>query len=179
MKWKPYLPALGAVIVSAVVLAIAAYAFENLRAIRAEEELQTKLRAMLPGSTVFTRRDGDGGAVQALYEGSTGTVAQVTCPGYVYDITALVAVDDRGRVGGLTVRDGHETPGLGSAILFDHTFLAQFLKTDGQAEIGRDIEPITGATVSSRAVSRCVSAAVAAVTGEDVPSQATPWGEET
>ena len=41
------------------------------------QAMEQLLRAMLPGSTVFTRRDGDGGAVQALYEGSTGTVAQV------------------------------------------------------------------------------------------------------
>ena len=179
MKWKPYLPALGAVIVSAVVLAIAAYAFENLRAIRAEEELQTKLRAMLPGSTVFTRRDGDGGAVQALYEGSTGTVAQVTCPGYVYDITALVAVDDRGRVVGLTVRDGHETLGLGSDMLTDYRFLSQFLRTTGQTQVEENIVPISGATVTSRAVSRCVNLAVSAITGVDVPSQATPWEDGT
>ncbi len=175
MKWKEYIPALGAAVLSAVVLAIAAYAFDGLHAIRAEEALQTKLRTMLPGSTAFTRRDGDGGAVQALYEGSTGTVVLVTCPGYVYDITMLVAVDTRGRVVGLTVRDSHETPGLGSDMLSDHEFLAQFLRSTGQAEVEEDIVPITGATVSSRAVTRCVNLAVAAVTGVDVPSQATPW----
>ncbi len=175
MKWKPYLPALGAAVLSAVVLAIAAYAFDGLHAIRAEEALQAKLRTMLPGSTVFTQRDGDGGAVQALYEGSTGTVVQVTCPGYVYDITALVAVDSQGRVVALTVGDAHETLGLGSAILTDYGFLSQFLRSRGQTEIGEEIVPLTGATVSSRAVSRCVNLAVSAVTGADVPTQATPW----
>ena len=175
MKWKLYLPALGAVALSAVVLAITAYAFKNLRAIRAEEELQTMLRAMLPGSTVFTNHDVDGGAVQTLYEGSTGTVAQVTCPGYVYDVTMLVAVDDRGRVVALTVRDAHETLGLGSDILYNYEFLAQFLRSTGQNQVEKNIVPISGATVSSRAVSRCVNLAVAAVTGVDVPTQATPW----
>ena len=78
---------------------------------------------------------------------------------------------------GLVVTDANETLGLGSHILFDHEFLAQFLTTDGKAEVGEEIRPISGATVSSRAVSRCVSAAVSAVTGVDVPSQATPWGD--
>ncbi len=177
MKWKGYGPALGAVLLGALILAIAAFAFAGLRTIRAEEELQAQLCTLLPGSSAFTRRDGDGHLVQALYEGSSGTVARVRCPGYVYDVELLVAVRRDGTVTGLSVREAHETPGLGSTILFDYEFLAQFLKTDGRAEIGREIVPITGATVSSRAVSRCVSAAVSAVTGEDVPSQATPWEE--
>ena len=177
MKWKPYLPALGAAVLSAVVLAIAAYAFDGLHAIRAEEALQAKLRTMLPGSTSFVRKEGDGGLVRALYEGSGGTVVEVACPGYVYDVSLLVAVRQDGTVTGLVVRDAHETPGLGSAILFDHEFLSQLLLTKGQAEIEKDIRPITGATVSCRAVTRCVNAAVSAVTGVDVPSQATPWGD--
>ena len=177
MRLKEYVPALGAVLLGALVLAIAMFSFRNLAAERAEQELQAKLRTMLPGSAPFTRKEGDGGLVRALYEGSGGTVAQVRARGYVYDVELLVAVDNRGRVTGLVVRDAHETPGLGSAILRDHAFLSRFLKTQGQAEIGKDIQPITGATVSSRAVSRCVSAAVAAVTGVDVPSQATPWGD--
>ena len=179
MNFKTYLPALGAAVLGAGILAVAAFGFRGLAAQNAREELQEKLRLMLPDSTSFACREGDGNLVQAMYEGSGGTVAQVRTKGYVYDVEMLVAVRHDGTVTGLAVRDAHETPGLGSDILFDYAFLAQFLKTDGQAEIGRDIVPITGATVSSRAVSRCVSAAVAAVTGEDVPSQATPWGEET
>lgn len=177
MKWKTYLPALGAAVLGAAILAVANFGFRGLAARNAEQELQEKLQLMLPDSAVFTRRDGDGDLVQALYEGDSGTVAQVRCPGYVYDVELLVAVRHDGTVTGLAVRDAHETTGLGSGILFDHEFLSRFLKTDGRAEIGREIVPITGATVSSRAVSRCVSAAVAAVTGEDVPSQATPWGD--
>lgn len=179
MKGKRYLIALCAAVLGAAVLAASAFGLRGIAAQRAEEELQQKLHLMLPGTTSFTRRDGDGNLVQAMYEGSGGTVAQVRAKGYVYHVEMLVAVRHDGTVTGLAVREAHETPGLGSDILFDYAFLAQFLKTDGQAEIGRDIVPITGATVSSRAVSRCVSAAVAAVTGADVPSQATPWGDET
>ena len=177
MRLKEYVPALGAVLLGALVLAIAMFSFRNLAAERAEQELQARLRTMLPGSAPFTRKEGDGELVRALYEGSGGTVAEVSCPGYVYDVSLLVAVRQDGAVTGLVVRDAHETPGLGSAILFDHEFLSQGLLTKGQAEIGKDILPITGATVSCRAVTRCVNAAVSAVTGVDVPSQATPWGD--
>ena len=177
MKWKEHIPALGAPLLAAAILAIASVAFNDLHALRASEELHTQLTTLLPGSTSFTHKAGEGGEVLALYEGSGGTVAQVRVKGYIYDVEMLVAVDTRGRVTGLVVRDAHETLGLGNAILRDYDFLSRFLKTEGQAEIGKDIQPITGATVSSRAVSRCVSAAVAAVTGVDVPSQATPWGD--
>lgn len=177
MKWKASVPALGAPLLAAVIVAIAAFAFDGLYALRAEKELHDQLTRLLPGSTAFTRKDGGAEGVLALYEGSGGTVAQVRARGYVYDVEMLVAVDERGRVTGLVVRDAHETPWLGSDILREYTFLARFLKTEGQAQIGTDILPITGATVSSRAVSRCVSAAVAAVTVADVPSQATPWGD--
>lgn len=170
--------ALGAALLAALVLAIAAFSFRGLTQIRAQEELQTKLRAMLPGSSTFTEKEGDGGLVRALYEGATGTAALVTCPGYVHEITVLVAVDNRGEVVGLTVRSAHETPGLGGDILTDYGFLSQFLRTRGQAEVGADIVPISGATVSSRAVARCVNAAVSAITGVDVPSQATPWEDD-
>lgn len=177
MKWKEYALALGTALFGALLLFLAVFSFRGLAEEKKEEELQTKLRAMLPGSTAFTRKEGDGGLVQALYEGVGGTVVEVSCPGYVYDVELLVAVRQDGTVTGLVVREAHETPGLGSAILFDYEFLAQFLKTKGQAEIGKDIQPVTGATVSCRAVTRCVNAAVAAVTGVDVPSQATPWGD--
>ena len=175
MKLREYGPALLAVSLAAVVLWITCFAFDGLAAQRRQTELEETLRRLLPGSTSFREKVGDGGLVHALYEGETGTVAQVSCPGYVYDVELLVAVGQEGYVTGLVVRDAHETPFLGSAILTDHEFLAQLLTTAGQAEIGEEIRPITGATVSSRAVVRCVNAAVSAVTGVDVPSQATPW----
>ena len=174
MKWKDYAPALGAVALAALVLVIAHLSLRSVTEVKAQAALEQQLRTLLPGSTAFTRRDGDGHLVQSLYDGQTGTVVRVRCDGYVYPVELLVAVGREGRVVGLTVTESHETPGLGSHILTDHEFLARFLTTDGTAEVGTEIQPITGATVSSRAVSRCVEAAVAAVTGADVPTEATP-----
>lgn len=177
MKVKEYVPALGAVLLAALLLTAVAFALRTMQEERSQAALERQLALLLPDSTAFTQRSGDGQLVQALYEGESGTVARVRCPGYVYDVELLVAVGEGGTVTGLTVWDAHETLGLGSDILTDHEFLAQFLTTDGTAEIGTEIRPISGATVSSRAVSRCVGAAVSAVTGVDVPSQATPWGD--
>ena len=171
MKVKEYVPAFGAVLLAALLLTAVSFALRGMQEERSRAALEEQLTLLLPGSTDFTHRSGDG------HEGQTGTVARVRCPGYVYDVELLVAVGEKGTVTGLTVWDARETLGLGSDILTDHTFLAQFLTTDGTAEVGEEIRPISGATVSSRAVSRCVGAAVSAITGVDVPSQATPWGD--
>ena len=69
-----------------------------------------------------------------------------------------------------------ETYGLGFEALTDAEFLAQFLGTEGDAEVGENIDAITGATVTSKAITRSVNAAVAFVTGSDSSSGATSWG---
>ena len=80
------------------------------------------------------------------------------------------------QVTGLQVRSSRETAGLGGAALTDWQFLAQFLRTEGDAAVGENIDAITGATVTSKAVVRCVNSAVAYVTGADTASSATTWG---
>ena len=55
-------------------------------------------------------------------------------------------------------------------------FLAQFLLTGGDAEVGSNVDALTGATVSSKAVTKAVNSAVAYVTGADTSSSATEWG---
>ena len=66
--------------------------------------------------------------------------------------------------------------GLGANALTDTEFLSQYLGTSGDAEVGNNIDAITGATVSSKAVTRAVNSAVAYVTGADTTSAATTWG---
>ena len=83
---------------------------------------------------------------------------------------------NEGTVTGLVVRDLSETYGLGANALTDTAFLEQFLGTAGDAEIGNNVDALTGATVSSKAVARAVNAAVAYVTGADTSSSATEWG---
>ena len=69
-----------------------------------------------------------------------------------------------------------ETYGLGAEALSDWEFLAQFLRTEGDAQIGEGIDAITGATVTSKAIARSVNSAVGFVTGADTSSSATSWG---
>ena len=54
-------------------------------------------------------------------------------------------------------------------------FLIQFIGTSGEAAVGENIDALTGATVTSKAVARAVNSAAAFVTGADVSSGATEW----
>ena len=143
-----------------------------------EQELQAKMATLLPGSTTFVAENytGDDATITCVYKGETGYVIGTTTAGYAGPISMLIGVSNDGYVTGLQVRNMEETYGLGAEALTDWEFLAQFLRTEGDATVGTNIDAITGATVTSKAIARCVNAAVAFVTGSDADSGATSWG---
>ena len=143
-----------------------------------DKEMNEMMSTILPGNTSFTweEYDGEDTAIQAVYKGETGFVIQTSAYGYAGDIVMLVGVSNEGTVTGLVVRDLSETYGLGANALTDTAYLSQYLETAGDAEIGNNIDAITGATVTSKAVTRAVNSAVAYVTGADTTSSATTWG---
>jgi len=156
------------------------------------------LRLLLPGTTECTviPYDGEDSVIRSVHKGEKGFIVETVTNGYADEIRMYIGVSDTGKVTGLVVREAHETYGLGSRILTDHVFLAQFLNKSGSFEIaahgadafsgataeaqpegeGIQIDGISGATVSSKAVARCVNSAVAYVTGADAVSSATTWG---
>lgn len=137
------------------------------------------MSALLPGSTSFAPEefDADGNtAIKSVYKAENGYVIESIAYGYNGDITLMVGVGNEGKVTGLVVENMQETRGLGADALTNVPFLAQFLLTGGDAEVGSNIDALTGATVSSKAVTKAVNSAVAYVTGADTSSSATEWG---
>lgn len=140
--------------------------------------------------------DGEDSNIRDIHKGANGYVIQTATQGYAGEIVMSIAVSNDGRVMGLIVEEAHETLGLGSRILSDVDFLSQFLNQSGSFEVathGADafsgataeasaegesisVDGISGATVSSKAVVRCINSAVAYVTGADAVSAATSWG---
>ena len=140
--------------------------------------------------------DGEDPIIRDIHKGANGYVIQTVTYGYAGEITMSIGVTNDGHVTGLVVEEAHETYGLGSRILTDHEFLSRFLNKSGTFEIathGADafssatgeaaaegetiqVDGISGATVSSKAVARCVNSAVAYVTGADAVTEATSWG---
>ena len=155
------------------------------------------MKTLLPGSENFVVEPyaGDDANILSVHRGETGYVIETQTYGYAGNITMLVAVSTEGKVVGLVVRDQSETLGLGAKALRDHEFLAQFLNGSGTFAVGAPgadafsgatgeaatgeetyVDAITGATVTSKAIARCVNSAIAYVTGADVSSGATSWG---
>ena len=155
------------------------------------------MRTLLPGSENFTVEpyEGEDANIHSVHKGETGFVIETVTRGYAGDIVMLIGISKEGKVTGLTVRDMQETPGLGMSAMWDEQFLAQFLNTEGGVAIGTAgedafsgatgsdtaeteiyVDGISGATVTSKAIARCVNSAVAYVTGADVDSGATSWG---
>ena len=117
----------------------------------ARTALQNSLREVLPGADSFIEKKG-------IYFGSRkgeqiGYAVPVGQRGYSSEIKLLVGINIKGRTVGLKVLNQNETPGLGVNIL-KPAFLKQFYdKTVTDPLIPKkDIDAITGATISTRAV---------------------------
>ena len=177
MKKQILVPILIILIV-AVMLLCMSFGLNKIAVANAQAEHQKIMETILPGSKVFTVAPyaGDDANIRSIHKGETGFVVETVTYGYAGDITMLIGVTSEGKVTGLVVRDMSDTPGLGGNALTDHEFLAQFLNTSGEAEVGTNIDAITGATVTSKAITRSINSAVAYVTGADTDSGATAWG---
>ena len=172
--WMPI-----AAIVLAAVLLLGIYNLTlELRCANQKKELQAKMETILPGSTSFVQETytGEDANIAFVYKGETGYVIGTVTAGYAGPIHMLIGVSNDGYVTGLQVRQMEATFGLGAEALSDWEFLAQFLRSEGDAAVGEDIDAIAGATVTSKAITRSVNSAVAFVTGSDVDSGATSWG---
>ena len=198
MKKGIMLPVI-ALLVASVILLGASYALQGMAAEKAQAEHLRLLRTVLPGSENFTVEpySGEDANIVSVHKGENGFVIETCTYGYAGEITMYVGVSNDGKVTGLVVNDMQETYGLGAEALTDHVFLAQFLNKGGNftvathgadasssatgdttAAAGEEIEvdALTGATVTSKAIARSVTSAVAYVTGADVASSATTWG---
>lgn len=177
MRKSVFMPIL-AIALAALILLGAYNGLGAYRENRIAEELTEKMQTILPGSETFTEEayTGEDANIRKTYKGETGYVVLTVTRGYAGDIAMLIGVSNEGSVTGLQIRDMSETPGLGGEALTDWEFLAQFLNTAGDAEVGKNIDALTGATVTSRAVARSVNSAVGFVTGADASSGATSWG---
>lgn len=165
--------ALSAAILFGASLALSGIARENGK----REHLEI-MRTLLPGSENFVVEpySGEDANIVSVHKGENGFVIETMTYGYVDNIRMLIGVSTDGKVTGLMVREMHETFGLGLNGLTDTDFLAQFLNTSGEAEVGSTVDALSGATVTSKAITRAVNSAVAYVTGADASSGATSWG---
>lgn len=175
---KSLLRAVLVIALTAVVLLAATFGLQGLAVKNARAEHLRMMNTLLPGSTDFVVEPytGEDTSVRSVHKAAEGFVIETVTQGYADEITVLVGVANDGTVTGIVVKEMHETLGLGMKGLTDWQFLAQYLRTSGEAEVGTNVDALTGATVTSKAITRCVNSAVAVVTGADADSGATSWG---
>ena len=141
-------------------------AIEALKA----QKTQDAIAAVLPGGydKEITDFSDDTGLVSKVYAGEAGYAFEVTPGGFDNTITMMVGVDMNGNVLGIDIISHTETAGLGAVADAETpagvSFREQFVGMTGTVTVtkdGGDVEAITGATITSRAVCEGVSAALA------------------
>lgn len=177
VKKRIFVPTAAILLIAALLFA-ASVGLSDLRTENERAERMAIMQTLLPGSEHFSEEtyDGEDPTIRSIYRAENGFVIETATQGYVGEIEMLVGVDNDGYVTGLTVRNLSETPGLGRRALWDRDFLSQLLNTSGNAALNVQLDGISGATVTSKAIIRSVNAAAAVVSGVDVSSGATTWG---
>lgn len=89
-----------------------------------------------------------------------GHTAQVTVRGYGGPIEIIVGVDAEGKITGVSVggSDFAETAGMGARVK-EEAFRSQFAGLTAPVVLKQDIDAVSGATISSRAVTNGVNTA--------------------
>ena len=135
-----------------------------------EQKTQNAIEAVLPGGGESVEFNDDTGLVSVVYKGENGYAVQVAPVGFDGAVTMMVGVDFDGNVLGISVISQSETAGLGAVCATTtsagETFRGQFVGMSGEVTVSKDggeVEAITGATITSRAVCKGVSAATACV----------------
>ena len=152
------------IIVSAVLGGINMITYQRIEDIQTEKT-NAAFNAVLPADG-YTPLEGDfGNGISGIYEADTGHVVQLTIGGAQSNITLAVGVDNDGVVSGVSIIKHGETPGLGAKATED-SFRDQYIGISGAAALtkaGGTINALTGATITSQAVTDAVNIALDAV----------------
>ncbi len=123
----------------------------------AKASFEGSMRDVLPGAESF-KSVALPEVKSEIYEGyaggnAVGLVVKVAPRGYSGEILMLVGVDPELRVKGMKILSQRETPGLGTNVekpKFQKQFIGKGVKDVFEPK--KDIDAITGATISSRGV---------------------------
>lgn len=104
--------------------------------------------------------------VSAVYTADNGAGAAITASakGYGGDVVVMVGINADGNIEGITVTQQTETKGIGSNVVDNPEYLAQYsgLSAAEPLVLNEDVDARTSATVSSTAVINAVNAAIEA-----------------
>jgi len=131
---------------------------------------RAQLEAVMPGAESFSETWFDHSRADEVLAAFTGTqldgyCVTVTAHGFGGEMELLVGVDVNGSVTGVMIVDHNETGEVGAAAR-EPEFLDQFLGKSGTIRVNDEnngVDAVSGATITSQAVTDGVNAALAAV----------------
>ena len=134
------------------------------------QKTQNAIMAVLPGGgeemADFPATD----LVSKVYTSDLGYAVEVTPGGFDNTITMMVGIDKEGNILGIDIIKHTETAGLGAVADAETpagiSFREQFVGMSGTVSVSKDggeVEAITGATITSRAICAGVNAALECV----------------
>ena len=140
--------------------------------LRAQEKTEKAYKAVLPRGDKFTEipkeQYSDFRSIDKISSADNGAgyVVETTFTGAQGSITMAVGVDKNGYCSGISIIKHSETSGLGEVAASPsergQSFRKQFIGKDETITI-KDVDAITGATITSKAVTAAVADAIAAV----------------
>ena len=164
-------------ICAAVALALAgvnAITKDRIAAIQAEKTQKAIAEVLKDGETAVRMPilESTHPSIVSAYENENGYAVQVAPAGFGGTITMMVGIDLEGKVLGISVITHTESAGLGAVAAANNSagqsFRDQFVGQSGSVSVtkdGGDIDAITNATITSRAICDGVNAALACIAG--------------
>ena len=153
-------------VVAAALAGVNAYTAPIIAALK-EAKTQEAINAVLPGGGEEIEFTDDTGIVKKVYASDTGYAIQVAPMGFNGPIDMMVGVDKEGNVLAISIISQTETAGLG-AVAAEKTskgegFRGQFAGMSGVLAVDKDggeVDSISSATITSRAVVTGINAAL-------------------
>ncbi|MBE6554166.1 MAG: FMN-binding protein [Ruminococcaceae bacterium] len=166
--WTSFTVGLKLLLICTVVAGLVAFVYALTEDVYAKNLQETKNRAIgeifsleAPTCTLLSE---DGIPVYLVTDSETeiGYCVEVASAGFGGDIVMMVGYNSDLSVRGVSIVSLSETPGLGARVN-EAGFLAQFEGAQGTLVLGEQVDAISGATISSKAVTDGVNAATAAL----------------
>ncbi|MBQ4145141.1 MAG: RnfABCDGE type electron transport complex subunit G [Clostridia bacterium] len=167
-------------LICAVITALLAWVNVMTEPIIAQNEqssFQAAMTEVLPDAGMFTKKEisnfvpsETGVTINSVYEAERGgaVVSAVSSEGYGGDISIMVGITEDGKVNQIKVMSMSETPGLGAKST-EPEFAQKYVGLEKGISViknsqpeGNEIIAISGATVTSKAVTKAVNGALEA-----------------
>lgn len=121
-------------------------------------------KAVLPEATTFEAVESATSGVQATVKADTGWVIQASAKGFGGQVPVIVGLDADGAIVGVSFPKNSETDGFGAKLYQEGNeeaaaLAASLVGKSGEVAIG-DVDAISGATISSKAVVEAVNTAL-------------------